>query len=263
MSKSSIHGNFLWYELLTTDAGLAKGFYDRVLGWRMGETSSSPEMDYRMIQRADGQMTAGVLTLTAEMRANGASACWLGYIGVDSCDKACAEAVAKGGSILMAPRDVPMAGRIAMLTDCCGAPYYVMTPSPPPGGGESTAFSPTLIGACSWNELVCDKPDEAIAFYTSLYGWGTPEPMDMGPMGKYQFLEHDGLRIGAIMRKPDATPVSCWTPYFRVTDIESAVATAKTAGAKLLQGVHNVPGGDRIANLLDPEGAGFALVSKG
>lgn len=259
---AKVHGSFLWYELLTTNPGAAKAFYDEVIGWTIGAASASPAMDYRRITRADGSMTGGVFTLTADMLAHGARAAWLGYIGVDDCDAACAAVKAKGGEVLMPPKDIPMAGRVAMVADCCGAPYYVMTPTPPAGGGVSTAFSPTLVGACSWNELACSAPGDAIAFYTSLYGWGTPEAMDMGPMGKYQFLEHDGVPVGAIMRKPAELPVSIWTPYFRVANLQAAVATARTKGGTIVRDIHDVPGGDQIAIAVDPEGAGFALVGK-
>lgn len=259
---AAIRGSFLWYELLTRNPASAKAFYDTVVGWNIGESSSSPDMDYRMIHRVDGAMTGGVLTLTDDMLSQGAHPCWLGYIGVDDCDAACAAVQSKGGTIHLPPKDVPMAGRIAMVSDCCGASYYLMTPTPPPGGGVSTAFSPKIVGACTWNELACSAPGDAIAFYTELYGWGTPEPMDMGAMGKYQFVEHDGVTVGAIMGKPDGMPVSAWTPYFRVVNVEAAASAAKAAGATIVMDVHEVPGGDFIAVAIDPEGANFGLVGK-
>ena len=259
---AKVRGSFLWYELMTKNPGSAKAFYDKVVGWNIDESRSSPEMDYRMIHRVDGTMTGGVFTLTDDMLSQGARPCWLGYIGVDDCDAACAAVESKGGKVHLPPRDVPMAGRIAMVSDCCGAPYYLMTPTPPPGGGVSTAFSPKIVGACTWNELACSAPGDAIAFYTELYGWGTPEPMDMGAMGKYQIVAHDGVTVGAIMRKPDGMPVSAWTPYFRVVNVDAAASVAKAAGATLVQDVHEVPGGDFIAVAIDPEGAGFGLVGK-
>ncbi len=259
---AKVRGSFLWYELLTKNPASAKAFYDKVVGWSVDETSSSPVMEYRMIKRPDGNMMGGVLTLTQDMLGAGARPCWLGYIGVDDCDAACEAIKAKGGKVHLPPRDIPMAGRIAMVSDCCGAVYYVMKPTPPPGGGENTAFSPSIVGACSWNELACAAPGDAIAYYTELYGWGTPEPMDMGPMGKYQFVEHDGVTVGAIMRKPDAAPVSAWTPYFRVANIDVAAAAAKSAGATIVLDVHQVPGGDFILVATDPEGAAFGLVGK-
>ena len=53
---------FFWYELMTPDPDGAKAFYDKVVGWNIGEPMPGP-MDYRMIGRADGGNAGGVLTL--------------------------------------------------------------------------------------------------------------------------------------------------------------------------------------------------------
>ena len=194
------------------------------------------------------------------MQQHGARPCWLGYIGVDDVDASLTAAEAAGGKVLMPARDIEMAGRIAMVADPNGAPFYVMTPKPSPGGGESTAFSPTLLGRCAWNELMGADQQAALDFYTVLFGWALPEPMDMGEMGKYQFVAHDGVTTGAIMRKPQQAPVSAWTHYFRVADIQAAKAAAEDAGGKIMMGPMEVPGGDWIVQGTDPQGAFFALV---
>jgi uncharacterized protein len=260
MTMTKLQGGFIWYELMTTDAPGAKAFYDAVVGWNIDAASASPDMEYRMINRPDGGMTGGVFTLNDEMLGQGAKPCWLGYIGVDDCDAAAKAVEAKGGKVVMPPMDVPMAGRIAMVSDCCGAHYYIMTPTPPPGGGESSAFSVDGLGACGWNELSAGNQASAIAYYTGLYGWGLPEPMDMGPMGSYQFIEHDGVPIGAIMQKRAERTAPVWQHYFRVASIAEAAKRAETAGGKIVQGPHEVPGDDWIVIGLDPQGAEFCLV---
>ena len=84
--------------------------------------------------------------------------------------------------------------------------------------------------------------------------------MDMGPMGKYLFLHHGLGMIGAIMPKMPQMPVSAWTYYFRVADIDAAAAAIKTNGGTILQEPIEIPGGDYSMNALDPQGAAFALV---
>jgi len=80
-------GDFIWYELMTTDADGAKAFYDAVVGWNIGE--GAPEFQgYRMIGRSDGKFAGGVLPLTDEMRQHGARPTWLGYIHVPDVDRA-------------------------------------------------------------------------------------------------------------------------------------------------------------------------------
>ena len=257
---TTLQGSFIWYELMTTDAHGAKAFYDAVVGWDIDGASASPAMDYRMIKRADGGMTGGVFTLGDDMLGHGAKPCWLGYIGVDDCDAGAKAVEAAGGRVMMPPMDVPMAGRIAMVADCCGASYYIMTPTLPPGGGESTAFSVDGLGSCGWNELYAGNLDSALDFYTGLYGWTLPEPLDMGPMGKYQFINHDGVTIGAIMGKPPHMQVPGWNHYLRVASIAAAKTAVEAGGGTVTHGPMEVPGGDWVINGVDPQGAAFALV---
>src|SRR5213595_114581 len=93
-------GAFIWYELMTTDAGGAKAFYDAVVGWNIGE--AVPEFNgYRMIGRTDGKAAGGILPLTDEMRQHGASPTWLGYIHVEDVDQSLAAIEQAGGKALM------------------------------------------------------------------------------------------------------------------------------------------------------------------
>lgn len=258
---TTLQGSWIWYELMTPDFAGSKAFYEAVVpGWSL--SAGPPEADdYGFIANADGGMTGGVMTLTAEMSKHGAHPCWLGYIGVDDTDASVAATEAAGGKCLMAARDVPMAGRIAMVTDCCGAPFYVMTPTPQPGGGESTAFSAEKRpGRCGWNELMAGNAANAIKFYTSQFGWSLPDAMDMGEMGKYQFIAHDGVTVGAIMGKMPEMPQPMWNHYFWVPSITKAHAAITAHGGQVINGPMEVPGEDWIVQGIDPQGALFSLV---
>src|SRR6185503_16562358 len=99
---------------------------------------------YRMIGIADGGFTGGVLPLTDEMQQHGARPTWLGYLNVRDVDGKVAEIESAGGKTLMPATDIPNVGRIAMVADPQGAPFYVMTPIPPAGdpNAKSDVFSP-------------------------------------------------------------------------------------------------------------------------
>ncbi|MFM5930451.1 MAG: VOC family protein [Novosphingobium sp.] len=257
---ATLQGSWIWYELMTSDAEGAKAFYEKVVGWTI-TPGSSKTGGYGFIANTDGGMTGGVLTLTDDMCEHGARPCWLGYVGVDDVDASVIAIEAVGGKMLMPARDVPGAGRIAMVADCCGAPFYIMTPTPPPGGGESTAFARyETLGRCSWNELMAGNADKAIAFYTGLFGWGLPDSMDMGEYGTYQFIDHDGVPIGAIMPMMPQVPATAWSHYFRVASIEAAKAAVEAGGGHVFNGPMQVPGDDWIIQGMDPQGAMFSLV---
>ncbi|WP_095011609.1 VOC family protein [Tsuneonella mangrovi] len=257
-------GAFIWYELMTPDPAGAKAFYDAVVGWDIDAENSVPDgtMDYRMINRSDGGFAGGVLGITQEMNDHGARAGWFGYVHVLDVDAAACAVTDAGGTIQMGPMDMAGVGRMAMVADPQGAPLYLMTPTPPPDNpdAESDVWAENEPQRCAWNELATADPSAAIELYTALFGWSLPEPMDMGPMGKYQFIAHDGMTIGAIFGKPETMPDPAWTYYFRVPSITAAIYEIAKGGGQVTTGPHEVPGGDHIVQGIDPQGAPFALV---
>ena len=250
------HGSFIWYELITPDPDAAKRFYDAVVGWNVGPPSQD-EMQYREIKRSDGGFAGGVLRLSDEMREHGARPAWLGYIGVDDVDQSVAAIEQGGGKVLMPAFDIPNVGRIAMVADPQGAPFYVMRGA---SDEDSDAFSTDQPQHVRWNELSTTDPDAAIDFYGSRFGWTQEGDMDMGEMGKYRFIQHGGTMIGAVMPKMPDMPASLWSYYIGVDDIDRAAAAVTDGGGKILQGPMEIPGGEFALNGLDPQGAAFGLV---
>src|SRR4029453_9480506 len=148
-------GGFIWYELMTTDADGAKAFYDSVVGWDVGEGAAEYQ-GYRMINRKDGGFAGGVMPLTDEMQQHGARPTWLGYIYVPDVNQTVGKIEAAGGKALMPAMDIPNVGRIAMVADPQGIPFYVMKPIPPQGdpNGQSDVFSIPAEQRVGWNELM-------------------------------------------------------------------------------------------------------------
>jgi predicted enzyme related to lactoylglutathione lyase len=95
-----------------------------------------------------------------------------------------------------------------------------------------------------------------------MFGWRKDEAMDMGPMGKYQLFSNQDGQIGGMMTKPADFPVAAWVYYFQVGDIGAAKARLEAKGGKVLNGPMEVPGGDWIIQVQDPQGAMFAVVGK-
>lgn len=248
-------GEFIWYELMTPDMVGAKAFYEAVVGWKIGDTSAAPGVDYRIINAPDA-MVGGVVPIDAEMAAHGARPIWVGYIGVEDVDATVEAIKAAGGAVPMGPVDIPQAGRLAMATDPQGALFYVMRGAVE--DGTSTAFSADAIGHCAWNELSIPDQRAAHDFYEGLFGWTNPESMPMGEMGDYRFLYAGDLRIGATVQQKERP--ACWLHYFTVASINAAVEAAKAGGGSILMGPHEVPGGGHIVIGTDPQGAQFALV---
>jgi uncharacterized protein len=262
MSDSA--GTFIWYELMTPDPDAATKFYGSVIGWHIGARSdSSPGgKDYRMIGRSDGGFAGGVLAITPDMASHGARPTWLGYLHVNDVDASVRAITADGGKLLMPAMDLPV-GRIAMMADPMGAVFYVMKPIPPHDKptARSDVFDPSAKQRVNWNELASTDLARAKAFYAKHFGFEFKETMNMGAMGDYCFITHgDVPRIGAIMQAPKDAPFHAWLLYFGVNSIASAKKAIETTGGRILNGPHEVPGGQWIIIATDPQGAAFGVV---
>lgn len=78
----------------------------------------------------------------------------------------------------------------------------------------------------------------------------------------------NGQQLGGMMTKPkdmktpDGREVPpSWMFYVTTDELDAALERAKTGGARVLNGPMEVPGGQRIVQLMDPQGAAFALVT--
>lgn len=257
-------GAFIWYELMTPDPVGARAFYRDVVGWEIEAESSMPGdgPDYRMIVRGDGGFAGGVLTLADAMGEEGARPGWFGYVHVPDVDAAAARIVDAGGTTFIEPHDLEGVGRMALVADPQGAPFYVMTPTPPPGDpdAQSDVFDYEKPQHVRWNELQTTDPAAAVALYTGLFGWEQKDKMPMGEMGDYQFIHRGDRVIGAIMPKMPDVPQSVWTYYIGVDDIDRAANAVTAGGGKLLGDIMEIPGGEFSAYCADPAGAHFGLV---
>lgn len=254
------HGDFVWYELMTPDPASAQGFYSGLVGWNWAD-SGQDSIDYRIFSAGSDQV-GGMLALTQEMTDGGARPAWLGYVLVDDVPKATTAVKAEGGSVMMEGMEVPGVGPFAMVADCCGAPFYVIDDR---SGETSSAFAATepKVGHCAWNELASANPASAKTFYGKLFGWVQEGAMDMGELGQYEFWkvgDDRGFMQGAVMPVMPGMPMSMWTYYFRVPDIDKAVEYTKANGGQILQEPTEIPGGDYSINAMDPQGAAFGLV---
>jgi predicted enzyme related to lactoylglutathione lyase/uncharacterized protein YbaA (DUF1428 family) len=254
--KTDKPGDFIWYELLTSDADAAQKFYGEILGWSVSP-SGMDGMDYRIIHVGPNPI-GGMMTITEDMASHGARPTWLGYLTVKNADETVAGIEQRGGKVLMGAMDLPNVGRIAMVADPQGAPFYVMQPV---HHGKSLAFSDDCkrAGHCAWNELVTPDQPAAWAFYGELFGWEKDGDMDMGPMGKYEFIRH-GAVLGAMMPATAEMGPPHWNQYFRVHDVDRAKAQIEAGGGQVVHGPHEIPGGDFAMNCVDPQGAHFGLV---
>jgi hypothetical protein len=247
---NAIKGNFVWHENLTKDKKAAVAFYSEVVGWK---TQEFGDQGYTMWVGSQGPL-GGLMTLPEEAAKMGAPPHWLGSVQVDDVDATTAQVKKLGGKVHKEPFDVPTVGRVAVIADPQGATLSVFKPAQPmPLHAEGE-------GEFCWNELITSDGNAAYGFYADVFGWKTLEEMDMGPMGKYRIFGLGEKRLGGMMTAPKGAPMPpAWLYYVDTKDLDAMMGRATKMGAKVINGPMDIPGGGRIVQLLDPQGAAFAL----
>ena len=84
--------------------------------------------------------------------------------------------------------------------------------------------------------------------------------MDMGEMGTYRFIQRGDVMIGAVMPLMEGMPVSAWTYYIGVDDIDRSHAAVTANGGAVTNEPMEIPGDEFGMDAVDPQGAPFGLV---
>lgn len=252
-------GQFIWYELMTTDVAAAARFYNAVTGWN-AKPLDMPSMNYTVLELPDEPVgVGGVMELQAIHKAEGIPPNWTGYVAVDDVDLCAADVVTLGGSVRRQPEDIAGVGRFAVVADPHGAVFviFALTPlaEPPP------CAVPGAPGTVGWHELLSGDPDEVFPFYEKLFGWKKDELLDMGGAGGYQLFSIAGEVRGGMMAKPAEVPMAHWAFYINVPALDAAIGKIAEGGGRIVFGPREVPGGSVIVQAVDPQGAFFCLVA--
>ena len=252
MSEDSARGRFIWHDLMTTDQEAAKAFYTAVVGW--GTTTWETEKGPYVMWTTGETPIGGMMTLPPEVAAGGQKPHWLAYVAVPDTDATTDRAKTLGAQVHVAPKDIPGAGRFAVLTDPQGVAFAIYTsekPTPPESEKESA-------GEFVWHELATTDYKAAFAFYSDLFGWEKTSEMDMGPHGIYFMYGLRGRPYGGMFNQPAEKGPPSWLHYIRVEDVKSAAELITKNGGQVTSGPMEVPGG-WIVTGIDPQGGTFAL----
>jgi len=252
--SDSPRGNFCWYELMSTDPAGSKNFYTQLMGWTVQPFDGAGDMEYDLWVNGEAPL-GGLMQLPKEAKEQGAPTHWLPYVSTPDVDATAKQAQELGATVLMPGQDIPDAGRFSVLRDPQGgvfAVYHSAVETPTPEGTPG-------VGTFSWHELMTTDYEAAFGFYQKLFGWQVVDDMDMGPAGIYRLYGAGGPPLGGMFNKPPEVPVTAWMLYLRVADLDATIEQVKTLGGTILNGPMDVPGGDRIAQCMDPQGGAFAL----
>ncbi|MFI5310389.1 MAG: VOC family protein [Gemmatimonadales bacterium] len=248
-------GRFVWHELLTSDPAAAERFYRAITGW--GIQPYPGQTTYRMWTNK-GTPLGGVMVLPEEAKKMGSPPHWEPYISVPDVDATVQQATSLGGRVYVQSQDIPNVGRFAILADPQGAVFSIFKGAGQPLGHEG----PAEVGEFSWHELATTDWQGAWNFYEALFGWVKMGSMEMGPAGTYQMYGREGVMLGGMYNDTNVPKAANWLSYVLIPSVDAAVSKVTGSGGKILHGPADVPGGDRIAMCVDPQGAAFALHSR-
>ncbi len=252
---SAESGRFVWFDLMTADVQGAKSFYAEIAGWKTTKWSGG---DYEIWTAGDKQV-GGVMPPRPGAGKTDSPPHWTAYIATDDVDQCVQRAQRLGGRVCVPSEDIPDAGRFAVLSDPQGAAFAVFKSSTPQAAPDTKA-----LGGFGWSELNTTDWKSAWKFYSELFGWKNTSTMDMGPeFGEYFMFGTDaknamgGMSNAAKMMKAPAH----WLHYVNIKSTDEAAKKIAAKGGKVLNGPMDVPGGGRIAQCIDPQGAMFAIFS--
>lgn len=245
-------GRPIWYELLTTDMKAAEAFYTPVVEWTVQPFEGSGQPYDTWIAK-DGKAAGGVMKVPEGMNW---PPHWVFYVGTRTLEKTVADADRLGARAMSEVIAIPTVGRLRVMQDPQGAMFALFEPT----AQDDVPETPPTDGHTAWHELYTTDAEAAMTFYTQLFGWKPTEAMDMGEMGKYHMFGR-AFPLGGMMNKTKemAQMPSHWGLYFEVPDVDTAAARVTANGGQILNGPMDVPGGGRIVNCMDPQGAAFSL----
>jgi uncharacterized protein len=247
-------GRICWHELLTTDPEAAPGFYEAVTGWGT-EVWDSGEGSYTMWTN-DSAPLGGVMRLPGQAAAAGAPSHWLAHISTPDIGATVVRARELGATVLV-EESVPTVGAFAIIADPYGAVFSAFEPESEAPGHDG----PPTVGEFSWHELPTGDWEGAWSFYSELFGWEKTDAMDLGDMGMYQMYGRGAQPLGGMFNKTPEMAQSAWLCYIRVADMDASLEKVRELGGQVMSGPLEVPGGDVVAQCMDPSGAAFALHS--
>ncbi|MFB8174185.1 VOC family protein [Kitasatospora purpeofusca] len=244
-----------WLDLASPDTPASAAFYAGLFGW---SSATGPGAARHSIFRRDGRTVAALGPVASE----GDRAAWTVHFRTLDSDRTAALVRAAGGRVRFGPFDVLNSGRTTGCTDPTGADFAVWQPHAVDG-----LDAVTEPGSLCWTECFSIDAEAAKTFYRAVFGWqeqDVPLGLDLytvlTPPGGGTADAHGG--ICPIPPEDAAAGISShWLPSFEVPDVDATLATAERLGATVRLPAEDVHGVGRLARLVDPHGAAFAVVT--
>jgi len=231
-------GKFVWNDLLTDNVPVAKDFYGRLFGWTFETTGN-----YTVVKNNDRSI-AGIAYIKRNDDRPVVSR-WLCTLSVEDVDKAAAMFLGEGGVVNEGPLELTNRGLGALVRDPHGAQLMILSAN----GGDPEDEEPAL-GSWLWHELWSNRPNESLAFYQKLAGYGFEgDPED------YLILTKEAQWRAGIRYVDNNELEMRWVPVVRVANTQEISERASQLGGKIRVEPQPTGDGGSVALLSDPSDA--------
>ncbi|MDP1805259.1 MAG: VOC family protein [Acidimicrobiales bacterium] len=239
-------GTPCWVDLGAPDLAAATAFYGAVMGWEFVDTGE--EFGHYTLAKVGGRNAAAIGPAQP-----GQPPAWTVYLATDDADATAKLVADNGGTVVVAPMEIPGNGRLGVALDAAGGAFGIWQ-----DGGMIGAEVYNEPGALIWEDARLTDAAAGQAFYAAVFGhtFGAVP----GAPDDYVTFAVDGEiagGMGGMMGAPEGTP-SHWLPYFMTSDVDAALAVAGSGGGTVLMPATDTPFG-RMGIVTDPFGATFAV----
>ncbi|MGB9278856.1 MAG: VOC family protein [Pseudonocardiaceae bacterium] len=243
-----------WIDVSSTDPAGSRDFYAGLFGWTY-HIDPDPASGYYTTALRDGQPVAGLAGVPVEADQPVA---WRLYLASANIMHTANVFTQWGGQVLYGPVAAPGQGSVLIGADPTGGVIGFWEPGPP------WNFHTTDTGALIWAELNTWDGAQADAFYANLFGYQQHQIGD-GREVDYTTWSRGGPTMLARLQINDdwapETPAH-WMLHFAVdpqTGTDDAVNRVLDLGGRVDIFPYDTELG-RTARVIDPSGAGFALI---
>ena len=126
MNPFQQQGAFSWCELMTSDIGAAKDFYQQLFGWTWTDQVMDGGKTYTTIKAGENPV-GGIFSTDDALSKETPCPHWGVYVTVENVDQTLELAQSIGAKVVVPPTDIPDTGRFAVFADPQGAVLSVIS----------------------------------------------------------------------------------------------------------------------------------------
>jgi predicted enzyme related to lactoylglutathione lyase len=251
-TNTHLTGQFVWYDLITSDVAGAKKFYGGLFGWEF-EAAGKDAAEYTII-KADGTPIGGIIYSKKAKEINGEQ--WLSYLSVADVDRAVDVTKRRGGSVLVEAFEFDARGRTAVIKDPQGA-LLVLFKSYVGDPPIQTLYE-KLNHVWIWTELFTNDIEKSTAYYKEIAGYST-EAYDSGVNVPYYVFRKDDRGYAGMVSIPWENVKPNWLPYVKVKNPAAIVKNVEPLGGTIILAPREDLRNGSVAIVADPTGAAIAI----